>query len=160
MISFQNNIEQSAIRICIDSLEKDFILEGKIITERERVEKTFLDVQNLLLQIEDTLSASIYPDAEKKLRKFQKERRKEKTFKGNQQVEEKNMVMEKEMLRGNLLTIILYVVQRRNVTWQGRIYCLETGAVKNFKSELDLLKQLKVMIGTTIVENKQWKKAL
>lgn len=135
-----------AIRICVDSVKDNMIFSGKIDTESSVEEISFYDIQNLILEIEVILNDGIHPDAGKNLRRFKKISQTNKKDINQMNNMERAKIIKKEgktdwknLSRGKIATVILYITQRRNATWQGRVYSLETGKVVNFKSELEFL---------------------
>lgn len=77
-----------------------------------------------------------YPQSSMKNRSYQKADqgksadRPEKVWSGEEMLQE----------RGREGTLVIHVQYRQNATWQGKLFCVETGETQEFFSMLELLK--------------------
>ena len=122
------------INICIDENEKD-VLSGRIYHCFTEAAWGFNNIVQMLQLMEDLYNAINYPQASTKTRNLNPEQQ-EKELNLRKVQEQKDVIMH----RGELGTFFVHVQYRQNSSWQGQVEWAEKGVMKQFNSELDLVK--------------------
>ena len=126
----------AALRVCVDRAE-DGRISGRVFSQRLTQPMAFSDVGSLLLQLEEVLDRQNFPQAFQRTRSFAKERA------AVPAAPEPALGMsagEVEAAHGEAATFLLYVLTRRNTTWQGKLDWLDGSPAQNFDSALELIK--------------------
>ncbi len=130
----------TAIRVCVDDIN------GSQISGRAycaQIEKTFHfgDIVELVLEMENIFDERGYPDAFQIKRSFiQKEHE---TIPFDQKLEKHKQMRQKCNIPQNMgetATFLVYVMSRRNSSWQGRVEWLNDGEITSFDSALQFLR--------------------
>ena len=130
----------TAIRVCVDEINGTRVSGRAYCAQIDDV-FNFRDIDELVLGMEDMFDERGYPDA------FQKKRRFVKT-------PENIVPLEKKLLKqaamrakcdipqnmGKRVTILVYVMSRRNSSWQGRIEWIDEGGITSFNSALEFMR--------------------
>ena len=130
------NHYDAAIRVCVDQVE-DGHIRGFLTSRRLTAPIPFEDLGNLVLQVEEILNRQHFPQAFERTRSF--------TPRGPgklpvaSDLESGLSKEEVESARGAVTTFLLYIITRRNTTWQGFVDWLD-GSRDDYSSALDLLR--------------------
>lgn len=123
-------------RICVDSVEQGWV-SGRIFSRRLTEPMVFSDLGSLLLQVEELLEKQDFPQAFQQMR----------TFTGTAPAEKELFLPEGAMDAGTVAsawgkraTFVLYIITRRNASWQGKVDWLDGGEPDAFTSDLEFLK--------------------
>ena len=109
-------------RICVDSVEQGWV-SGRIFSRRLTEPMVFSDLGSLLLQVEELLEKQDFPQAFQQMR----------TFTGTAPGTVASAW-------GKRATFVLYIITRRNASWQGKVDWLDGGEPDAFTSDLEFLK--------------------
>lgn len=134
------NHSTGAFRVCVDGTEEGRI-RGRILGRRLTAPIPFGDLPGLLLPIEGVLDAQSFP------RTF--ERRRTLTPKGASppvpsaaSLEDGLPAEAVDAARGEAATFLIYVVTRRQATWQGFVNWLDGGPLERYRSVWELIRML------------------
>lgn len=129
----------AGLRVCVDSAENGQ-LSGRVYSKRLIEPISFRDIGTLLLKLEALLDHQQFPQAFQRTRTFRK--RMDPAEVPVSCSWENGMPTEVvEAAVGSLFTFQIYVISRRNTTWQGKIDWLDgAGAAQDFSSVLELIK--------------------
>lgn len=134
-MSASMNHYEAAIRICVDEAA-DGRIRGSLISRRFTDTIPFTDLGNLVLQIEEVLNLQRFPQAFERTRSFGPH------TPGNLPVAaDLSSGLPREVVdaaQGAVATCLLYVITRRNTTWQGFVDWLD-GTRTDYSSALELI---------------------
>jgi hypothetical protein len=128
--------------ICVDR-QDGAKMEGRIFHRLSPQPVPFLEVSQLLLEMENLLDQLGYPQASTAGRQFRKieNRSALRNAENDQEDEELNpMAKGAAQQKGNKATFVVQVQYRQNATWQGTVVWAEKEETKQFRSALELLK--------------------
>lgn len=130
------NHYDAAIRVCVDQMT-DGRVSGFLTSRRLTAPVPFTDLGSLVLQIEEILNRQCFPQAFERTRSFAP------AAPGRLPVaEDLNSGLSKEDVdaaQGQAATFLLYIITRRNTTWQGFVDWLD-GTRDDYSSALELLR--------------------
>lgn len=126
-----------ALRVCVDQAEGGRI-SGRVFSQRLTGPLSFADVGSLLLQLEEVLDRQNFPQAFQRTRTFAKDRAS--TAPAAPDLGGGMPAEAVEAARGGTATFALYVITRRNTTWQGKVDWLDGQPPEDFSSVLELIK--------------------
>lgn len=132
------NHYDAVLRICIDECRVGSI-QGRVFSRRLTAPLTFSDAGDLLLQLEDVFDRQNFPQAFERKRTF------------GESVEQMELPLAPSLAEGmtpetvaaasgRVTTFELYVITRRNTTWQGFVDWLDGSPRSDYQSVLALLK--------------------
>lgn len=134
-MSVTMNHYEAAIRICVDQVT-DGRIRGFLISRRLTGTIPFTDLGNLVLQVEEVLNRQHFPQAFERTRSFCPH------GPGNLPVApDLDSGLSREVVdaaHGAVATCLLYVITRRNTTWQGFVDWLD-GTRTDYSSALELI---------------------
>lgn len=130
----------TAIRVCVDDISGSRISGRAYCAQLDDV-FCFNDMGELILGMEDMFDERGYPDAFQIKRSFIKKN-------------ENTLSIEERLLRqaemrakcnisqsmGKHATFLVYVMSRRNSSWQGRVEWIDEGGITSFNSALEFLR--------------------
>ena len=130
------NHNNSLLRICIDCV-KGRTVSGRVLSRRLIQPYHFPDLNSFVLQMEAVFDAQNFPQAYQRTRTFLR-------------IEDKGLLaaadpesgMSEEEVnagRGEVATVELRVMSRRNSTWQGTVNWLDGDVIRDFSSYLELM---------------------
>lgn len=130
----------TAIRVCVDEINGTRVSGRAYCAQLEDV-FNFSDMDELVLGMEDMFDERGYPDAFQVKRSFVKKPEdtlslEEKLLKQAEMRAKSNIPQS----MGKLATFLVYVMSRRNSSWQGRIEWIDEGGITSFNSALDFLR--------------------
>ena len=136
--SFPPNI----VRVCIDCYEND--IQGRIYTKLSAEALQFDNCCELLLKTDDLFDRCGYPQT------FQEKRDFNGKYKSSYYTAPKICLSDEELDRqsGILGTVDVLVMSRRNTGWQGLIKTEDGNPTVEFKSEIELLGNLRKLFST------------
>ena len=126
------------IYICVDRLEGDRA-GGRIFSRRLAAPMDFSDLGGLLLCVETLLERQNFPQAFQRMRSFTRKAPGHPADCLPEGAMSANAVMD---ARGEVVTVVLRILTRRNTTWQGTLECVERGERDIFFSELEFLERM------------------
>ena len=130
------NHDDAAIRVCVDQIT-DGRVSGYLTSRRLTAPVAFRDLGSLVLQVEEILNLQSFPQAFERTRSF--------ALSSPSQLpvaEDLNSGLSKEEVdaaQGQKATFLLYIITRRNTTWQGFVDWLD-GTRDDYSSALELLR--------------------
>ena len=130
------NHYDAAIRICVDRMT-DGRVNGFLTSRRLTAPVPFTDLGSLVLQIEEILNRQCFPQAFERTRSFRPATPSELPV--AEDLSSGLSREEVEAARGAVDTFLVYVITRRNTTWQGFVDWLD-GARSDYASALELLR--------------------
>ena len=134
MAGFNHN--NSTLRVCIDCV-KGRTISGRVLSRRLTEPYHFPDLNSLVLQMEAVFDAQNFPQAYQRLRTFLRVDGKEALAAADP---DSGMTEEEVNAgRGQVATVELRVVSRRNSTWQGTVNWLDSSVIQEFSSYLELM---------------------
>ena len=134
MAAFNHN--NSTLRVCIDSV-KGRTISGRVLSRRLTEPYHFPDLNSFVLQMEAVFDAQKFPQAYHRLRTFLPA-----GDKSTLAAEDLASGMSEEAVnagRGEVATVELRVMSRRNSTWQGTVNWLDSSVIQEFSSYLELM---------------------
>ena len=131
------NHYEAVLRICVDELGEGGI-RGRVVSRRLTEPMPFSDVGHLLLQLEEVFDRQNFPQAFERRRTFGA-RQEESSLPLAQTLEQGMDPEEVARAAGQVTTFDLYVITRRNTTWQGFVDWLDGSPRSHYKSVLELL---------------------
>ena len=131
------NHYEAVLRICVDELGEGGI-RGRVVSRRLTEPMPFSDVGHLLLQLEEVFDRQNFPQAFERRRTFGA-RQEESSLSLAQTLEQGMDPEEVARAAGQVTTFDLYVITRRNTTWQGFVDWLD-GTRDDYSSALELLR--------------------
>ena len=132
------NKSNSSLRICVDSVENSQI-SGRIYGQRLEKALIFVDIGDLLLQIDDVLNAQDYPRAFQRKRSFGPGNKA--MLQPPDDINGDFMSQETvESMRGKIATQCVTISTRQNTSWQGSIDWLDGRPPSNFRSALEFIR--------------------
>lgn len=129
------NHTNAALKVCVDRAGEGRI-SGRVYSRRLTECIPFADVADLLLRLDAVLDEQNFPQAFQRARSFT---RKQGISKAAASLEEGMSEAEVSEARGEKADFILYILSRRNASWQGRVEWLD-GTESPFESALELIK--------------------
>lgn len=129
--------KSAALRVCVDGVA-DGRIQGRVYSRRLTKPMEFSDIGRLLLQMEAVLDEQNFPQAFQRIRTFRPPQPEAVPAAASR--EEGMSAEEVAAARGTVGTFIIYVITRRNTTWQGFVEWLDVGERQDFNSVLELLK--------------------
>ena len=133
------NHYDAAVRICVDQVTDGRIC-GRAVSRRLLRPLSFSDIGGLLLQLEEVLDAQNFPQAFERTRTFCPERGEGSAALAAKDLNSGMSREEVEAARGERATVQLYVITRRNTTWQGFLDWLDGTPRQEYASVLELIK--------------------
>ncbi|WP_458863401.1 hypothetical protein [Acidaminobacterium chupaoyuni] len=136
-MAIQWNPNNAAMKICIDHISGSSY-SGRIFSRRLKSPMFFSDPASLILQTEDLMEQQNFPQAFQRIRRFRAQARKIECA-----AETLEEAMEEETVKaakGEKATFLLYVLTRRNSSWQGRVDFLDGSPSVRYVSALDLIR--------------------
>lgn len=130
------NHYEAVLRICVDELGEGGI-RGRVVSRRLTEPMPFSDVGHLLLQLEEVFDRQNFPQAFERRRTFGA-RQEESSLPLAQTLEQGMDPEEVARAAGQVTTFDLYVITRRNTTWQGFVDWLD-GTRTDYSSALELI---------------------
>ena len=137
------NHYEAVLRICVDELGEGGI-RGRVVSRRLTEPMPFSDVGHLLLQLEEVFDRQNFPQASERRRTFGA-RQEESSLPLAQTLEQGMDPEEVARAAGQVTTFDLYVITRRNTTWQGFVDWLDGSPRSHYKSVLELLKLIDLL---------------
>ena len=143
MIKFDHH--NAMIRICLDKQENGHPI-GRVFSQRLAAPLAFSDVGSLILQLDEILDAQDFPQAFQQTRTF--------LPKGpapSLAVEAPGLglsAQEVEEARGSLFTCDVFVITRRNSSWQGFVIWTDKGERQPYSSALELIHLLDLRLSS------------
>ena len=131
------NHQTAALRVCVDRAEGGR-LSGRVVSRRLTRPMAFTDIGSLLLQVEAVLDAQKFPQAFERTRTF--DPKKQLRVPAAPSLDEGMSPEAVEAAAGEVSTFQLYVITRRNTTWQGAVDWLDGSPRVAFDSVLELIK--------------------
>lgn len=132
------NHAQAGFRICVDKSDCGCI-HGRVYSQRLLEPLTFSDISDLLLKLEEVLDVQKFPQAYERTRSFSNTPLCDPAIIAPSLAE--GMPAETvEAQTGTLGTFVLFVITRRNTTWQGHVDWLDGSPRTEYNSVLELLK--------------------
>lgn len=131
------NHYDAAIRVCVDQAEGGHII-GRAVSRRLTAPIFFSDIGSLLLQLEEVFNQQNFPQAFERTRSFTQGQGTSVPI-----AEDLDSGMTQEEVtsaQGSRATFALYVITRRNTTWQGFVDWLDDSPRQEYASVLELLK--------------------
>lgn len=137
----------SAIRICIDKIS-DTQISGRAFCQQLEKPMIFNDLGILLIKIEDALDQRGYPSSFQKKRNFINETSSD-SLSFYKEVSQRKTVPNsssdiKDDVFGEECTLLVYVLSRRNSSWQGKMEWLDDNSFETFNSALAILRNIDV----------------
>lgn len=130
------NHYDAAIRVCVDEVGEGRV-RGYLTSRRLTAPVPFADLGSLVLQVEEILNRQHFPQAFERTRTFFPDEP------GQLPVAEdldSGLTREEvDAAHGRVDTFLLYVITRRNTTWQGFVDWLD-GTRSDYSSALELLR--------------------
>ena len=130
------NHYDAAIQVCVDRVEEGRF-SGRMASRRFTAPIPFTDVGNLLLQVEEVLNRQNFPQAFERARTFVP--RGEGSLPVAADLKSGMTPEEVDNASGAVDTFRLYIITRRNATWQGFLEWSD-GTRQEFSSALEFLK--------------------
>lgn len=135
----------TAMRVCIDKMSGAQV-SGRVFYSQLESPIIFKDLGSLLIQIEDVLDQQGYPHAFQKKRSFLRDSRVDTVnfhdkLKRHQPIQQHHVI---DDAFGEECTLLVYILSRRNSSWQGKIEWLADGSSETFTSALDFLRRVDV----------------
>ena len=133
----------SAVRVCIDKISGDNI-SGRLYCPKEEV-VVFEDLGLMLIALEQALDRRGFPYACQKKRSFftAPDHEGAKTYyKKLKMALASRDTVDGPVPFGECHTFLLYVLSRRDCSWQGKIEWLDDGTLDDFDSDLMLLNKI------------------
>ena len=127
----------AALRVCVDRAQGGRI-SGRVFSQRLTEPLSFADVGSLLLQLEEVLDRQNFPQAFQRTRTFAKDRAS--TAPAALDPAGGMPAEAVEAAHGETATFALYVLTRRNTTWQGKVDGRDGRPPEDFSSVLELIK--------------------
>ena len=127
--------KNAAIRICVDVLQEGRI-EGSIHTPYCVEKIQFRDVMTLFMELDHIADERSFPNAMFERRSFFRKRKNEK----QEFVDEVRKLSNIDAEYGKVETIQIFLTSRRFASVQGRMFFMGTNKLKNFTSELEMIK--------------------
>ena len=124
----------SALRVCIDRIDGGS-LSGQLYSQRLKRPMAFSDLGSLILGLDGLFDQQNYPQAFQRTRSFGVSRRSCPEAAGPEDGMPQEAVRQ---ARGEIFTFDLYVITRRNSTWQGLLVWPD-GSREEFDSALEIL---------------------
>ena len=136
----QNN---STLRLCIDSV-CDESITGRVFSRRFTCAVPFSDLITLILKLDKVFDRQGFPQAFQRARTFLRTEMDADYIAGDPA----HGVSGEYVLaqRGELLTLDVTVVSRRNANWQGSVCWVENGKQQEFSGILELLRLIRQII--------------
>lgn len=137
MIKFDHH--NAMLRICLDKQESGHPV-GQVFSQRLSAPLTFSDVGSLILQLDEILDVQDFPQAFQQTRTFLP-----KGHTPSLAVEAPGQglsAQEVEQARGALFTCDVFVISRRNSSWQGFVVWADSGERQSYSSALELIRLL------------------
>lgn len=144
----------TAIRVCVDDINGTCISGRAYCAQLDDVFH-FNDVGELILGMEDMFDERGYPDAFQIKRSFIK--------KSDNPVSPEERLLKQALMRakcnisqsmGKRATFLVYVMSRRNSSWQGRVEWIDEGGITSFDSALQFVRLVdsKIVRGENIAD--------
>ena len=133
------NHYDAAIRVCVDQLQEGRI-SGRVVSRRLTAPFRFGDIGSLLLQLEEVLDAQNFPQAFERTRTFRPGPSSGDHVPAAEDLDHGMTQEEVESAWGAEATFALFVVTRRNTTWQGFVDWLDGSPRQEYASVLELIK--------------------
>lgn len=130
------NHNNSTLRVCIDCV-KGRTISGRVLSRRLTETYHFPDLNSFVLQMEAVFDAQNFPQAYQRIRTFLRTE-----DKGTLAAADPSSGMTEEEVntgRGEVATVELRVLSRRNSTWQGTVNWLDGNVIQEFSSYLELM---------------------
>lgn len=132
------NHASAGFRICVDGSQCGRI-SGRVFSQRLLAPISFSDISDLLLKLEEVLDVQKFPQAFERTRSFTEIRLCDPAVIADSL--EHGMSRETvEAQSGAFGTFLLFVITRRNTTWQGHLDWLDGSPQEHYNSVLELLK--------------------
>lgn len=136
-MSFSNLTSPSAaLRVCVDQSDNGRI-SGKVYSQRLTRPMAFSDMGSLILRLDEVLEKQNFPQAFQHSRSF---REHESNVPASADPSEGIPLAEVEQASGALSTFTLYVMSRRNASWQGLVDWMDGSPRQQFASALELIR--------------------
>lgn len=133
------NHYDAAIRVCVDQIA-DGHIAGRVVSRRLTSAIVFSDIGKLLLQLEEVFDRQKFPQAFERTRTFTPEQVSRVPV-----ARDLSSGMTEEEVKntwGKKITFSLYVITRRNTTWQGFVDWLDGSPKQEYASVLSLIRLL------------------
>lgn len=127
------------VNICVDQKQAGEI-SGRLYHCYSAEPIKFLNIIELLREMEKLFDAIVFPQASTKTRCFVEKTGKKETF--SQKPERVALGQDIVKETGAVGTFVTDVRFRQNSTWQGVFWCAEKGCVQQFSNTLDFIKQI------------------
>lgn len=134
MSGFNHN--NSTLRVCIDCV-KGRTISGRVLSRRLTQPYVFPDLNSFVLQMETVFDAQNFPQAYQRMRTFLRNENEETIA-----AADPSCGMSEEEVnagRGEIATVELRVLSRKNSTWQGTVNWLDSSIIQEFSSYLELM---------------------
>lgn len=132
------NHAAAGFRICVDESQCGRI-SGRVFSQRLLAPISFSDISDLLLKLEEVLDVQKFPQAFERTRSFAEIHLCDPSV----IAEDLDHGMSRETVEaqsGAFGTFLLFVITRRNTTWQGSLDWLDGSPRVHYNSVLELLK--------------------
>ena len=126
----------AALRVCVDQSDNGRI-SGKVYSQRLTRPMAFSDMGSLILRLDEVLEKQNFPQAFQHSRSF---REHEGNVPASADPSEGIPLKEVEQASGALATFTLYVMSRRNTSWQGWVDWMDGSPRQQFASALELIR--------------------
>lgn len=130
-----NPVSPNIICICIDKIY-DGNGSGKFYHCYSKEPVYFIDICNLVIEIDNLFDSINFPQASTKLREFWKNNNEN----VGKELEKHMTPKEVTEQKGSHATFVVHVQYRQNSTWQGNVVWADKNVTKNFRSALELIK--------------------
>lgn len=135
------NHNTGAFRVCVDGTEEGRI-RGRILGRRLTAPLFFGDLHTLLLQIEGVLDAQSFPRTFERGRTLSPKAEAPSPVPSAASLEEGLPAETVEAAQGQVSTFLLYVITRRQATWQGFVNWLDGAPPERYCSVWNLIQIL------------------
>ena len=136
-MSFSNlNSPSAALRVCVDQSDNGRI-SGKVYSQRLTRPMAFSDMGSLILRLDEVLEKQNFPQAFQHSRSF---REHESNVPASADPSDGIPLEEVVGASGALATFTLYVMSRRNASWQGWVDWMDGSPRQQFASALELIR--------------------
>ena len=138
MIITDNYYPPNAFRICADKIEED--VEGRVFCPLCKEDIHFSGMGELLVKMDELFDAVGYPQAYQDKRSFDRGKGRANAYRGIPQgIRKPEKIISQA---GDCITLDIVVTSRRNASWQGEIYDVESRFLGGFSGEIELLENI------------------
>ncbi len=135
----QMNHSDAVFRVCVDEISEGRI-RGHVVSRRLTAPISFQDVGDFLIKLEELMDRQNFPQAFERTRTFRPRPAGASHVPAADGMEGGMSKEEVEEERGAVATFALFVITRRNTTWQGIVDWLDGSPRSDYSSVLELIK--------------------